>query len=97
MSANLKLMKIFFGFRYAYNNCLAYHRGPGKYDRAEYNIPTLYSDAPPLPNWILKICKRAADLEVIPGVEFIDMAVINLYAVPGQGLAVHIDPSSLFL
>ena len=97
VSANLKRMKIFFGYRYAYNNCLAYHRGPGKYDRAEYNIPTLYSDAPPLPNWILKICKRAADLEVIPRVEFIDMAVINLYAVPGQGLAVHIDPSSLFL
>ena len=97
VSANLKRMKIFFGFRYAYNNCLASHRRPEKYDRAEYNIPKLYSDAPPLPNWILKICKRAADLEVIPSVEFIDMAVINLYAVPGQGLGVHIDPSSLFM
>jgi len=99
ISANMKRLKIFYGFRYEYNK---YHPklSPGvshvPQTSKDAETPKLFADAPPIPAWLMKVCKRAVDVEAIPDLDFVDIVVVNMYAEPGQGLAVHIDPSSLF-
>lgn len=99
ISANMKRLKVFYGFRYEYNKyhpkcspCVSHLSQTSK----DAETPKLFADAPQIPPWLMKVCKRAVNVDAIPDLDFVDIVVVNMYAEPGQGLAVHIDPSSLF-